>query len=111
MTKTKALNLLNEKINSCNKCEALSGFRNQNYYLHVPGEGNNNARFMIIGEAPGKNEAEIGRPFVGRAGKMLDKIIEEVGWKRDDLFICNTIKCRPPENRNPLEEEIDNCIS
>src|ERR1700755_1560221 len=64
---------------------------------------------MFIGEAPGKNEDEQGLPFVGQAGKLLDKLLEEIGLQRGDVFICNTLKCRPPGNRDPPPEEIENC--
>jgi DNA polymerase len=64
---------------------------------------------MIIGEAPGQDEAEQGRPFVGRAGKLLDNIIAANGWKRDDIFIANILKCRPPSNRDPQPDEAANC--
>jgi uracil-DNA glycosylase len=77
----------------------------------VPGEGNPNARIVFVGEAPGGDEDEQGRPFVGRAGQLLDKIIAAMGLRRSDVFICNVLKCRPPENRDPKPEEIISCIS
>jgi len=73
----------------------------------VFGEGNPNAKVVCIGEAPGAKEDELGRPFVGRAGQLLDKLIEGIGWKREDIYITNIVKRRPPENRDPLPEEID----
>jgi uracil-DNA glycosylase family 4 len=76
----------------------------------VPGEGNPNARIMFIGEAPGADEDAQGRPFVGRAGQLLDKIIKACGLKRSDVFIGNILKCRPPENRDPSAEEIISCL-
>lgn len=78
----------------------------------VYGAGNPEARIMLIGEGPGQNEDETGLPFVGRAGKLLDKILASVGLNRDeDLYICNIVKCRPPGNRVPTQVEIDACNS
>ena len=76
----------------------------------VPGEGNPNAQIVFVGEAPGGDEDLQGRPFVGRAGQLLDKIIAAMGLQRSDVFICNVLKCRPPENRDPRPEEIVSCI-
>lgn len=73
----------------------------------VPGEGNPNTDILFIGEAPGKNEDEQGRPFVGAAGKFLDELIASIGFKREDIFIANIIKHRPPGNRDPLPDEIE----
>jgi uracil-DNA glycosylase family 4 len=75
----------------------------------VPGEGNPNARFVCVGEAPGATEDETGRPFVGAAGQLLTKILAAIGLPREDVFICNVIKHRPPGNRNPLPNEIAAC--
>lgn len=72
----------------------------------VFGEGDPDCAVMFIGEAPGQTEDELIRPFVGRAGKLLDKLIEETGWKRGEVYITNIVKRRPPENRDPLPEEI-----
>ena len=80
--------------------------RVENKYFPVIGEGNHDASLMFIGEAPGETEAKTGRPFVGRAGKLLDKLLEEVGIKRSDVYITNIVKDRPPGNRDPLPEEI-----
>lgn len=76
----------------------------------VPGEGNPKARIMFVGEAPGADEDAQGRPFVGRAGHLLDKIINACGLKREDVFIGNILKCRPPGNREPAAEEIIHCL-
>lgn len=76
----------------------------------VPGEGNPNARIMFVGEAPGADEDAQGRPFVGRAGQLLDKIIGACGLKREEVFIGNILKCRPPGNRDPKEDEIHSCL-
>ena len=72
----------------------------------VIGKGNKNADILFVGEAPGRNEDEQGLPFVGRAGKNLDSLLEKVGLSLEDVYICNILKCRPPENRDPLPEEI-----
>ena len=109
MLKAEALQLLETKISACGKCESLCEYRKNEEYLTVPGEGNPNASIMIIGEAPGQNEAEEGSPFIGKAGRLLTKIIEACGWKREDVFITNILKCRPPGNRDPEKEEADNC--
>jgi uracil-DNA glycosylase len=76
----------------------------------VPGEGNPKARIMFVGEAPGADEDAQGRPFVGRAGQLLEKIINACGLKRQDVFIANILKCRPPGNREPAAEEIIHCL-
>ncbi|WP_146682184.1 uracil-DNA glycosylase [Limihaloglobus sulfuriphilus] len=91
-------------VNQCRKCELGSSRLNP-----VPGEGSPNARLVFVGEAPGQDEDKTGRPFVGRAGKMLTNIITAMGLSRNDVFICNTIKCRPPENRDPLIGEKNAC--
>lgn len=75
----------------------------------VPGEGNPSAGFVVVGEAPGQKEDELGRPFVGKSGDLLTKILEAVGFKREDVFICNVLKHRPPGNRNPSADEIVAC--
>lgn len=75
----------------------------------MPGEGNPNAEIMLIGEGPGKNEDEQGRPFVGAAGKLLDEMIASIGLKREDVYIANVVKCRPPNNRDPLPDEVEAC--
>ena len=95
---------LNNQILKCEKC-ALSKTRTN----VVPGEGSDSAEIMFIGEGPGKNEDEQGRPFVGAAGKLLDKLIELIGLTREDIYIANVVKCRPPGNRDPLPDEVDAC--
>ena len=99
-----SLQELNNQILKCEKC-ALSKTR----INVVPGGGSANADIMFIGEGPGKNEDEQGVPFVGAAGKMLDKLIESIGLTREDIYIANVVKCRPPGNRDPLPEEVDAC--
>jgi uracil-DNA glycosylase family 4 len=108
-TQSSVLKIIADKIAGCHRCSELSEYREANCGKTVPGEGNPNADLMIIGEAPGADEAEQGRPFVGRAGKLLDSIIEAAGWKREELFIANILKCRPPGNRVPTDEEAANC--
>lgn len=76
----------------------------------VLGEGNPNAEIMFIGEAPGQKEDELGRPFVGAAGKFLDELLESIGLKREDVYISNVVKYRPPENRDPTDEEKEQCM-
>jgi len=94
-----------EEVSQCRKC-SLGSLRTNT----VPGEGNPNARIMFVGEAPGADEDAQGRPFVGRAGRLLDKVIAACGLKRSDVFIGNILKCRPPENRDPAAEEIISCL-
>ncbi len=89
----------------CRNCELAGGRTNV-----VFGAGNPNARLMFIGEAPGRDEDIQGIPFVGRSGQLLNKILEAAGIERDDVYIANIIKCRPPNNRTPLTNEIEACI-
>jgi len=103
--KTVELEKIAEQVRQCRKCDLGSLRTNA-----VPGEGNSNARIMFVGEAPGADEDAQGRPFVGRAGQLLNKIIEACGLKRSDVFIGNILKCRPPENRDPRAEEIISCL-
>ena len=96
---------LDDLIHTCLKCPL--GHTRTNF---VFGTGNPAATLMIIGEAPGADEDAQGEPFVGRAGQLLNKILEAIGFKREDVYICNILKCRPPGNRKPLAEEVDLCI-
>lgn len=109
MLKSQALEIINNKIAACIKCCDLSEYRKDFEYKTVPGSGHPNADILLLGEAPGEDEAWSGNPFVGKAGRELDKIIASVGWKREHLFICNILKCRPPRNRVPTKEEAANC--
>ncbi len=84
----------------------LYKYRTENKYFPVLGEGSHFAKIMFVGEAPGKNEAEKGRPFCGAAGKFLDELLNHVGLDRKDVYITNIVKDRPPENRDPTPEEI-----
>jgi uracil-DNA glycosylase len=90
---------------SCTRCAELAATRKNVVF----GAGNADAELMFIGEAPGASEDEQGIPFVGRAGKLLEKLLDEIDIKRTDVFIGNTLKCRPPGNRDPLPVELDNC--
>lgn len=101
---TIALSDLSEQVSACPKCE-LSKTRN----LAVPGEGNANADIVMIGEGPGFNEDQQGRPFIGQAGKFLDELLASIGLDRNDVYICNVIKCRPPSNRDPKPDELSAC--
>tara|TARA_B100000745_G_scaffold298646_1_gene247742 strand:+ start:6175 stop:6777 length:603 start_codon:yes stop_codon:yes gene_type:complete len=84
----------------------LYGYRTENDYLPVTGEGDHDTHIMIIGEAPGKNEALSGRPFCGRAGSILDELLESISLEREGVYITNIVKDRPQENRDPTPEEI-----
>jgi uracil-DNA glycosylase family 4 len=99
-----ALTRLNEEIEHCQDCE-LGKHRTR----AVPGEGPENATLLFIGEAPGWHEDQQGRPFVGPAGKFLEELLASIGLKREQVFIANVIKCRPPSNRDPLPGEIQAC--
>ncbi len=103
--KATELKKIAEEARQCRNCD-LGSLRTH----AVPGEGHPDARIMFIGEAPGADEDAQGRPFVGRAGRLLDKIITACGLKRSDVFIGNILKCRPPENRDPRAEEIISCL-
>lgn len=84
----------------------LFKYRTENKYFPVVGEGNHFAKIIFIGEAPGKNEAKTGKPFCGRAGQILDELLNSIWIKREDIYITNIVKDRPPENRDPSPEEI-----
>ena len=92
-------------VRECRKCQLCESRTHA-----VPGEGNPRARLMLIGEGPGESEDQSGRPFVGRAGELLDRILASVDMPRGDTFIANVVKCRPPRNRVPLPEERDACL-
>ena len=98
------LEKLAAEIAQCQKC-ALARGRTRT----VPGEGPPDARLLFIGEAPGFHEDRQGRPFVGAAGQFLEELLRSIGMTRDQVYICNVIKCRPPNNREPLPEEIEAC--
>lgn len=100
-----ALDLICAQVSGCERCRELATTRTQTVF----GVGNPTARLCFMGEAPGADEDAQGEPFVGRAGQLLNKIIEACTLRREDVFILNTIKCRPPGNRNPLPAETANC--
>lgn len=94
-----------DDVRTCTKCDLCRTRLNT-----VFGEGNPRADIMFIGEGPGRFEDETGRPFVGPAGQMLDELLGEIGIKREDIYIANVVKCRPPRNRDPKPEEIQACM-
>jgi len=99
-----ALTQLYEEIRACQDCE-LAKYRTK----AVPGEGAEDAELLFIGEAPGWHEDQQGRPFVGPAGQFLDQLLASIGLRREEVYIANVIKCRPPQNRDPLPVEIESC--
>lgn len=92
-------------VAGCTKCRLCEARTNT-----VPGEGAERARLVVVGEGPGKTEDETGRPFVGKAGELLTKILSAIGLAREQVYICNIVKCRPPENRTPQYDEIAACV-
>jgi DNA polymerase len=104
--RVKQLEKLDGQIRVCTRCPLC-----ESRTLAVPGEGKSTARVMIIGEGPGGQEDKTGRPFVGNAGKFLEHVLEGTGYSREDFFITNMVKCRPPSNRTPKTGEIDTCTS
>lgn len=98
------LRKIKEEVLKCKKC---SLYKNRIY--PVIGEGNHDARIVFVGEGPGVQEDRTGRPFCGAAGKILDELLNSAGIKREKVYICNVLKCRPPENRDPQPEEIKAC--
>jgi uracil-DNA glycosylase len=99
------LEILAREVAGCTRCAELASTRTQTVF----GVGNPKAKLVFLGEAPGADEDRLGEPFVGRAGQLLTKIIEACKLKREDVYIMNVLKCRPPGNRNPLPEESHNC--
>lgn len=98
------LTQLYDQIRICQKCSLAQGRTNT-----VPGEGPENAEIMMIGEAPGFHEDRQGRPFVGAAGNLLDELLAVINLKRNEIYICNVLKCRPPQNRDPQPDEMEAC--
>jgi DNA polymerase len=96
---------LYEQIGDCRKCRLCETRNNV-----VPGEGNPHAKLMFIGEGPGQDEDRQGRPFVGRSGELLTRMIHAIGLERSEVYICNIVKCRPPQNRNPEPDEAAACL-
>ncbi|MDD2521341.1 MAG: uracil-DNA glycosylase [Anaerolineaceae bacterium] len=104
MSADQRLQEIRQEINSCQLCQLAKERLNA-----VPGEGPANVDIMFIGEAPGFHENRQGKPFVGQAGQFLDELLEAAGVNRDQVFITNVVKCRPPNNRDPLPEELSAC--
>ena len=98
------LESLRDYLDGCTRCGLAAKRKNI-----VFGEGDPHARLLFVGEGPGKNEDETGRPFVGQAGKLLDAMIEAMGLSRNEVYIANVVKCRPPGNRDPKEDEVAAC--
>ncbi|MCE4625143.1 MAG: uracil-DNA glycosylase [Desulfurococcales archaeon] len=94
-----------EQIRRCTKCRLHATRKNP-----VPGEGSLEAEVMFVGEAPGRREDELGRPFVGMAGNLLTALLREIGLSREEVYITNIVKCRPPGNRDPRDDEIAACL-
>ena len=97
---------LQEAIKDCNKCKLCTGRKNI-----VFGVGNENAKIMFIGEGPGADEDAQGEPFVGKAGQLMNNAFDAIGLKREDVYIANIVKCRPPNNRDPEADEVSACIN
>ncbi len=104
LNKQEQLGQLNKKMLACSHCVLRATCKQV-----VPGEGSADAEIMFIGEGPGQKEDELGRPFVGAAGKFLDEMLASIKLKRDQVYIANVVKCRPPANRDPLPEEAEAC--
>jgi DNA polymerase len=100
----RGLAMARDELGDCRRCRLASGRKNI-----VFGVGNPDAHLVFVGEAPGADEDEQGEPFVGKAGQLLTKMIEAMGYRRQDVYICNVIKCRPPGNRNPEPDEVAAC--
>ena len=99
-----ALEAIASEVRACTGCRLAEGRTNA-----VPGEGSPDTEVVFVGEGPGQNEDRQGRPFVGRAGDLLEELLGMIGWGRDDVFITNVVKCRPPNNRDPEPDEIAAC--
>jgi DNA polymerase len=104
MSTEEALDQVATEVRACTRCDLCKGTKNG-----VPGEGDPHTRVMLIGEAPGMNEDRLGRPFVGQAGNFLEELLAAAGLERSQVFITNIVKHRPPDNRDPLPEEIAAC--
>jgi DNA polymerase len=105
MNKKETMQQIENNVKNCQKCRLYKGAHNP-----VPGEGDINAEIIFIGEAPGANEDATGRPFVGRAGKLLERLLAKIGYTREQVWIGNIIKHRPPGNRDPMPDEIRACV-
>jgi DNA polymerase len=100
-----ALEGIAAEIRACTRCRLHAGRTKA-----VPGEGHPDTEVVFVGEGPGMNEDREGRPFVGRAGDLLVRLLATIGWRRDEVFITNVVKCRPPDNRDPQPDEIEACF-
>ncbi len=100
----KEIKQLSQDVTGCKKCDLWKTRKNP-----VVGNGSLNASVMFIGEAPGYHEDIQGIPFVGRAGKVFDELLQSIGLEKNEVYVCNTLKCRPPDNRNPFDSEIKAC--
>ena len=99
-----ALETIAAEVRTCTRCRLADGRTNA-----VPGEGSPDTEVVLVGEAPGFNEDRLGRPFIGRAGDLLVKLLGSIEWRREDVFITNVVKCRPPDNRDPEADEVAAC--
>ena len=99
-----ALEAIAADVRTCTRCRLAAGRTNA-----VPGEGSPDTEVVLVGEAPGFNEDRLGRPFVGRAGDLLVKLLGSIEWRREDVYITNVVKCRPPDNRDPEPDEVAAC--
>ncbi|HEY6408783.1 MAG TPA: uracil-DNA glycosylase [Ktedonobacteraceae bacterium] len=104
MSSEETLQEIAAEVSTCSKCNLCKGRTKA-----VPGEGSSQAKILFIGEGPGFHEDKQGRPFVGPSGQLLEELLNNIGMKRSDVFITNVVKCRPPENRDPLPGEISAC--
>ena len=99
-----ALEVIAAEVRDCTRCRL-----HETRTRAVPGEGSQDTEVIFVGEGPGQNEDREGRPFVGRAGGLLERLLDHIGWTREDVFITNVVKCRPPGNRDPEPDEIEAC--
>jgi DNA polymerase len=99
------INEIHNEIKQCTKCPL-----HKTKLHYVPGEGSLSPDIFFIGEGPGETEDRFGRPFIGKAGQLLDKVLKKMGYDREKVFIGNILKCRPPNNRNPMKDEVDACL-
>jgi DNA polymerase len=99
-----ALEAIAAEVRTCTNCRL-----HETRTKAVPGEGDPETEVVFVGEGPGEQEDTQGRPFIGPSGKLLTELIESIGWRRDEVFITNVVKCRPPGNRDPLPDEIESC--
>ena len=104
MSSEERLSEIAAEVSTCAKCDLCKGRTKA-----VPGEGNPHAKLLFIGEGPGYYEDKQGRPFVGPSGQLLEELLQSINLKRSDVFITNVVKCRPPENRDPLPDEVKAC--